>query len=120
MTDAARTAIATAASTVAGINVSPYYRQISGTGEGMVRMDRTTYPDPFGGIVTWQVLIVVPQDVVAAERWLEAHQDELVDALSPEMTVRTVTPKELVTPQAKPGPALVTSVVVIEGDRERE
>lgn len=118
MSGAVRTALATAANTVDGIHVSPYRRQVSSPGEGMVRMDRTDYPDPFGGMVTWQVLIVLPQDEATAEVWLEDHQDELVDALSPEMTVRSVIPKELVT-QTRPTLTSVP-VVVIEGDRERE
>lgn len=120
MTEAIRTAIAAAASTVDGVNVTPYFRQVARPGEGVVRKDRTTYPDPvpFGGIDTWQVLIVIPQDLATSERWLEDHQDALVDALEAELIIRSVTPKELVT---TPGPNPTTvPVVVIEGDRGPE
>ena len=119
MSEAIRTAIATAASTVDGVTVTPYYRQVMTPGQGMVRMDRTVYPDPFGGITTWQVCIVVPQALADSEKWLEAKQDELVDAIGSELIIRTVIPKELVVQDPQKNPVSVP-VVVIEGERGPE
>lgn len=119
MTEAIRTALAAAASTVDGVHVTAYYRQVPKTaGQGMVRLDRTTYPDPFGGITTWQVLVALPQDEATAEKWLEAHQDDLYDAVSEELMIRTVIPKELI--QRVGSENVSVPVVVIEGERGPE
>lgn len=110
----AREAIAAAASTVEGVNVVPRFRASTRPGDGCVRLDRVTYPNTLGGYVTWQVLITLAQDVVTAETWLDAHLDELVDALGDEMTVSTVEPRELVIDTGR------VPCVVVTGTRETE
>lgn len=107
--------LADAASTVDGVQVDPYYVQTMQLGTGMVRLDRTDYPDKFGGICVWQVVIILTTDVAAAEKWLEAHQGALVAALRPEMTVRSVTQQQLPLDGGQLVPA-----VFIEGTREEE
>lgn len=80
----------------------------------MVRLDRIEYPNSLGGVCYWQVLIVLPQDVSQAEKWLETKADALVDAIGDEITVDTLTPQELVLDNGTKLP-----VVVIAGTRER-
>lgn len=113
MSAAARTAIATAASTVAGIKCSPYNRQLAKAGEALVRLASVNYPNKFGGEATWEVFVILPLDEKAAEQWLDTNLDALVAALSVEMVVQTVTPVSLRydTGVERPG-------VAIQGHRE--
>jgi len=110
-----RQVLAAAASTVEGVDVAQRFRQATKPGSGMVRFGGwTRSTNGFGGVNTWQVWIVLPQDLAAAESWLDDHVDELVEVLSREMVVATVTPQQW---------ALDTGtvpIVVIEGTREQE
>jgi len=115
MSALARQALAAAASTVDGVDVSPWFRQTTKPGAGMVRLERWTRSENgFGGVNTWQVWVTLPQDLATAEKWIDEHVSELVEALSPQMVVTSVTPQQL---------ALDTGsvpIVVIEGSREQE
>lgn len=115
MSQVAREAIAAAANTVAGVNVTPYYRQITRTGEGMVRLDRIEYPNVFGGVCTWQVLVSVPQDIESAERWLDQNGSALRGAVAEELLVTSMSIQQLA---LNDGSAVLS--VVIEGNREEE
>lgn len=108
-----RTAIAAAASTVDGIEVTPYFRQVTKTGTGMVRLDRIEYPNRFGGIATWQVIVILPQDVSSAEKFIDTNLAALETAVRNEMSVRRVTPQEIVLSDGSKLPC-----VIIEGTRE--
>lgn len=110
----ARDDIAAAASSVDGINVTPYFRQTTQPGQGLVRLDRTDYPDRLGGIDTWQAVIFLPSDRTAAEKYLEEKKGPLRDALAQVMMIRRISIEQL---------ALDTGtvpVVFIEGQREEE
>lgn len=116
MSATVRQALADAASTVTGIDVAPYFRQTTKPGAGMVRHDRTTYPQGtnFGGLVVWQVVVMLPQDLAAAEKFMDEHVPQLVAAVSSEMRVTDVIPQQL---------ALDTGavpIVLIQGNREEE
>jgi hypothetical protein len=114
MSAASRTAIAAAANSVSGIHCNPYFVQTTKAGDAMVRLQQITYPNVFGGVATWQVLVLLPQDIATAERYLEEKVPALVEALGTEMTVTTVQPQQL---------ALETGsvpCVVIEGTRATE
>jgi hypothetical protein len=117
MTTAAevRELLAAAASTVEGINCDPYYRQSPKSGDAMVRRAGTVYPpNSFGGVVTWQVLVVLPQDLRAAQMFLDDVIPLVAVAISPELDVTSVTPQQL---------AFADTLVpgaVIEGKREEE
>ena len=115
MSAAVRQALATAASTVEGITVSPYFRQSTKPGTGIVTLARITYPNRFGGVVTWQVLVLLPQDLEQAEKYLEQKVPAIVQALSPELVVTTVTPQEVVLDGGVRLPC-----VVVEGTREED
>lgn len=107
-----RQELADAASLVDGITCSPYFRQTTKPGDAMVRLDHTDYPNVYGGLVTWQIVVMLPQDYAAAEKFMEAAVPALVAALGPHMIVRRTTPGQL---------ALDTGtvpVVFIEGQRE--
>jgi hypothetical protein len=114
MSEAVRTEISAAANSVAGVRCLPWYRQATKAGEAMVRLDRIEYPNSLAGLCYWQVLVIMPQDVGQAEKWLEARADALVDALAETMAVDTLTPQELVLDNGTKLP-----VVVIAGTRER-
>lgn len=107
-----REAIAAAASTVDGVDVSPYFRQATRPGSGMVRRDRSDYPSRIGGATTWQVLVLLPQDIATAERWLDANAAALRKAVGTELDVRSVTPQQLAIDTG------TVPAVVIEGTRE--
>lgn len=113
----AREDIAAAASTVTGIDVSPYYRAVSGAGQGYVEWLRTEWPNKLGGEAYWGVVIGLPTDLAAAQRWIDLNQRTIVTALGPrgenELTVTQVRP-EIVLSQDNQA----QRVLVIEGHRE--
>ncbi len=92
MSTAVRQAIASAATTVAGVDVSPYYRQTRKQGAGYVRLDQIAYPNPFGGVCTWQILINLPTGLADAEEFIDDKLPALRAALADEVTVRMVRP----------------------------
>lgn len=111
-----REAIAAAASSVAGVKCTPYYRQSLKPGDACVRLQvRTRSANGFGYVDTWQVWLALPQDVAAAEKWLDQHGPALVEALDPEFIggVQTITPAELVL-----GNGHTTNGVIYQGPRE--
>lgn len=112
MSAAVRTAIADAASTVDGVQVTPYFRQVTKPGAGMVRLDRMNRSENgFGFMATWQVLVVLSQDIEVAEKWLDEKTSELVEAIGQELIVTTVTPQQLAIDTGN------VPCVVIEGTR---
>lgn len=116
MSAEAREAIAAAASSVPGVTCTPYYRQSLKPGDACVRLQvRTRAANGFGYVDTWQVWLALPQDVAAAEKWLDEHGHALTEALKPEFIggVQTVTPAELVL-----GTGAATNGVIYQGARE--
>ena len=109
-----RKALAEAATTVQGIDVAPYFVQTQTPGHGMVRMDRVDYPNPFGGLTTWQVLLVLDQDIAAGEQFLQDIVPDVVDAVREHIAVRNVVVQDLVLDVGR------VPVVVITGQREEE
>lgn len=105
--------LATAASTVAGLKVTPYYRQNLTTGNGFVRLASRAKPENgFGWLDTWEIWIAGPSEIEAAEKWIEAKQDALLAALEAEMHINTLTPSDLtVGTTSTPG-------IVVSGVRE--
>lgn len=86
----ARLAIASAA------NVSPYYNQTTVPGSGWVSLQRSEADDTgFGFMDRWAVTIVLPQDLAAAERWIEQMRDTLVANLKPVLIVTALVPATL-------------------------
>jgi hypothetical protein len=116
MSEAAREAIAAAASQAEGIDCHPYFVQTIKTGQAMVRLDVINYPpDGFGGVVRWNVVVMLPQDQRQAEKYIDAHLTEIVEAVAQEMQVSEVRPQQLNIPSAG-----VLPVLFITGHREQE
>lgn len=80
-----RSEIATAASTVADVNVSPRYRQVSKAGQGFIKLARIEYPDRIarvnGGIAFYEMFIVLPADIAAGEERAEELEPLLRNAI---------------------------------------
>lgn len=109
-----REELAAAATTVDGITCSPYYRQTLKPGEAMVRYDRTDR-QKFGGVVTWQIAILLPEDTADAERYLDKLVPDVADALEAgrHLTVTAIYPQQFVLPDQG-----IQPFALIEGTRE--
>lgn len=104
--------IATAASTVDGVTVEPYWRQDTQPGHGWVSLARSDRDDTgFGFMDRWTVTIALPQDVRAAEEWIEEHRDALTAAVASELVVTALVPATLTFDTG------TTPGLVIEGSR---
>lgn len=113
MSTEVRTAIAAAASTVAGITCEPYYRQSTKAGVAHVRLEKIEWPNRFGQLRSWNVVVLLPQDTAAAEKFLEEKLPQLYEALAPELIVREAVPQRLNIPGTGD-----LSCVFINGQRE--
>lgn len=110
----AREEIAAAASTITGVTVAPFYRQNLKAGSGFVSLiSRARGDNGFGYVDTWGVLVAIPQDVKAAEEWLEEHLTPLMDALDAEMVVQSASPDTFTLRDG-----VSTNAVSITGTRE--
>lgn len=92
---AVRQALAAAASTVEGLVGQENFVVATNPGNVLIRYDRTEYPNRFGGVVYWSLVLVLPQDPTAAEVFLEAKGPALRDAVSAELVVTTVIPQPI-------------------------
>lgn len=114
MSQAVREEISAAVSTVAGVSCLPYYRSSPGAGDASIRLAETNYPNRFGGIVTWEVVIGLPQDVATAEKWIDARAAEIRAAVADAMTVRRIYPARSTYDTTQ------TNVLIVEGTREED
>lgn len=110
-----REELAAAASTVAGVECSPYYEVQTTPGQAYVQWMRTDYPNRLGGEDYWAVLVTLPTDAAAAQQWIEQHKAALVDALGEALVVTQALP-QLVTETDNPS----KKVLAVEGHRESE
>ena len=91
-----RAEIAGAASLVAGVHVKPYYRQTTKPGDGWVSLQRSDRDESgFGFMDRWAVTLVLPQDVKAAEDWMDSHIEQLAEALKDYLIVTAFVPAAL-------------------------
>lgn len=108
----ARTDIADALSTIEGINCSLYYRNSTKNGDAHLRLATKTVDDTgLGFIDRWEIVIPINQNVAQTEQWIEEHAAEIIEALSPEMIITAITPREIAFESA------VVNGVIIEGAR---
>lgn len=114
MSEAVRAELAAAANTVEGVDVAPYYRQSTKPLTGAVQLDRIEYPNRFGGIAYWEVLVLLPSDVAAAQKQAETLIPALYAALRPHLAVDRAT-----FGQTQLG-TTASNVVLIAGHREEE
>lgn len=93
----ARDTIAAAMNTTALVNVTPRYRQSLKPFDGFVKFNQLLpASNRFGYMTSWQVWLAIPQDMTAAETWVEAHLTALTDAFNAVCLVSSVTPADLV------------------------
>ena len=85
-----RSELAAAAATVAGITAHEYMVGDTEPGTVYPRLDRIEYPNPFGGIAHWNVVLVLPQDYADAERYVEETLPALKEALDPHIVITAV------------------------------
>lgn len=111
----ARTEIAAAASSRPGIKVFPFYQQTTKPGTGWVELRVVNYPNRFGGVATWRVYVVTPQDHARAEKWIEDNAAGLIGALKPCLAIDNLTPAEVQLPDGGSVNALY-----LEGHRESD
>lgn len=90
-----RQELADAVSSVAGMTAYPYYVQTTAPGHAFVRLERIEFPNRFGGLGHWNVIVVLPQDMAQAEKYLEQVVPGLLTALAPHLTIREVVPQRL-------------------------
>lgn len=104
-----RDEIAAAASSVEGVTVDPVPRQLTGVGRGFVALARSERDDSGLGFMDWwDVTIVLPTDLGAAELWIEFNRDALCTALEAEIIVTTITPVQLLLDEATVNAVTIT------------
>ena len=92
----------------------PYFRQTTTPGEACVRFGSTNYPDRFGGIVTWEVVVHLPQGVAEAEQFIDDISPDLREVVADALTIRRMYPARATYGSAQ------TNLLVIEGTREED
>lgn len=85
-----RTDLVAAADTVAGIRAYEYVVGATDPGTVYPRLDRIEYPNAFGGVAHWSVVLVLPQDLAEAERYVEDMLPALKAALDPHIVITAV------------------------------
>lgn len=105
--------LATAISTVDGVTCTPHRRQTTNPGEAMVRFDRSNRSDNgIGYMNAWQVCVILPQNVAAADQWVDEHRDALIEAAEAHLIVTSLVVGQL------PVDTSLVPCVVLEGVRE--
>ncbi|WP_323792419.1 hypothetical protein [Nocardioides sp.] len=90
-----REEIAAAASSVLGLTGHPYVVGDTSPGTVYPRVERIDYPNAFGGVVFYNVVLVLPQDYAEAEQYLEQKLPDLKGALEPHLVITSVQPQRL-------------------------
>lgn len=91
MSEAVRNELAAAANTVDGVAVAPYYVQSTKSGSGVVQLNRVEYPNAFGGEAYWEIVVLLPADIAAAQKRSEELIPQLVTALQDHLVVTGAT-----------------------------
>ncbi|MDF1705064.1 MAG: hypothetical protein P1U38_09845 [Aeromicrobium sp.] len=109
-----RQLIAEAASTVKGVTGYPYFVQSTAPGSTEVRLERIDYPNAFGGVGHWNVVVLLPQDMAQAEKYLDdVVLAKVVPAVAEQLVVTSVVPQRTDFPGAG-----VLLAAFINGHRE--
>lgn len=90
MSDAVRQELAAAVSTVTDVKGHAYFVQTTQPGNVLVRLNRTEYPNRFGGVAFWDLYVMGPQDQAASETYFEGVIPLIRAALEPVMAVTAV------------------------------
>lgn len=91
-----RLELANAAAGAAGVTAAhPYFTGDTAAGTVFVRLERIEYPNPFGGVAFWNVVLILPQDPGDTERFLADYLPELKAALDPHLVITSVRPERI-------------------------
>jgi hypothetical protein len=94
-----------------GLNITGYYRQSLRPFDGFVKWSgQVQASNKFGWVNTWQVWLALPQDIKAAEQWLDTNLGALVQAFDSEVIVTSVVPAELIV-----GDGAAVNGLILEG-----
>ncbi|MEU4391641.1 hypothetical protein [Kribbella sp. NPDC023855] len=117
MAEVVRELLAEAVSALEGISVEPYYKAVTGPGRGWIEHLRTEFPGKKinGAWQYWGVVVCVPSDMAAAQKFVDEHLVDLSNALWPLMNLTQVRNEEI--PQTD---GQIIKAMVIEGRREAE
>lgn len=85
-----RSDIESAANSVPGIKAHDYVVGDTDPGTVYPRLDRIEYPNAFGGVAHWNVVLVLPQDLAGSEQYLEETLPALKAALDPHLVITAV------------------------------
>lgn len=108
-----RADLAAAASTVEGVTAHPYFKQGSHPGHTFVRIARIDYPNFTGGVVRWDLLVVLPADAAEAEKYLETKIPLVREAVAEHLVVTEVVPQRV-----RFSDTLELTCAVLSGHRE--
>jgi len=109
-----RQALAAAANAAVGIHAHPYFVQDTTPGSAEIRLERVDYPNPFGGVGKWNVVVLLPQDMADAEKYLDdVVLAKVVPAVQEALVVTSVVPQRVEFPGAG-----VLLAAFINGHRE--
>ena len=87
-----RAAFAAALTAVDGVNGYAQRPKTPIPGDAWVLLGALERADGLVFTVNWRVLVFLPQDEVAASEWIDAHHEDLVDALEPLAFVERLEP----------------------------
>lgn len=107
--------LANALSTVVGITGNEYVVGTFTPGTAYPRLDRVEYPNPFGGVAHWNVIVVLPQGIAESEKYVEMNLPSLKEALEPHLVITAAQMGRLSIPNTGEVPALF-----INGHREAD
>ena len=110
-----RSELASALGTVTGVTAHEYVVANTQPGTAYPRLDRIEYPNAFGGVAYWNVVVVLPAGHAEAEQYLEQKLPALKAAIEPHLVITTVTPQRLQLDGIG-----VLPVVFINGHREQD
>lgn len=86
--------IAAALNAVEGINVYPGFRESTKVGNGWITLAKMT-PQEFGYIKDWKVTIVIPNQITAAEEWMDGYLEVLAEAVKRQLEVTQILPTQI-------------------------
>lgn len=91
-----RTSISEAVNTVEGVTCHPYYTEATAPGSCHLQLDRIEYPNPFGGVAHWRVVVLlVAEDWAASDKYLEETVPLIKAAVDEHLAVTSVTKEQL-------------------------
>lgn len=85
--ESVRQVLADAVTAVDGLVCTPFFAGQIGAGTAFVKDGGIRYPNKFGGVQTWSVVIGLPQDLATAEAYMARKVPAVVRALLPHMQV---------------------------------